>query len=780
MATQYNLTGSFTAITEESGTIQNIGYEAAELVSTSNAVEGEGIELLPGEKRTFNGAMKARSKGGTNTTVNVVDFKDAAGGGGSSYTLPVATGSTLGGVKSSSASGDVTVNSDGTMTVNGGSAYTLPTASASTLGGIKVGDRLSIDANGVLSAADQSYNLPTAGASTLGGIKVGDRLSIDGDGVLSAADQSYTLPTASASTTGGIKVGSGLSIDADGVLSSSGSAYSLPVATASTLGGVKSSSVTGDISVNGTTGVMTYNAPANISINEWQANTNYKSDEIVSYKGGLNKCLADHTSGDSFLFVDGYNGNGQIWYRRDRDVSYDTTVSEYSFDLSEIKDITNLHFELYSKSARWKTLTFTVSDDDLTYTALTTWTSSDNWVESEAYDIPVTGSGRYVKVVASNMQEWDRPKEFKMTNLTITVEDNKWKSLSGYPEWSSNTDYKAGTLVTNKSKIYKCITAHTSTSTFDATKWTEISASGGVDLPEWQPNTSYTTGKYLVHEGTVYKVDNDFTSGTTFSDTNLTAYIAPIMEGATSSTDGKAGMVIKPTTTDVDKFLKGDGTWGSAGGGVQAARVTLWEGLYNTVNNSSTLIQTQEILSIEGYDQFEVTYNGNDTGSDGNIISLTYNTSDIVYGIANFRLSVVANSSYYSCPNFGFADSTHFGIKAIDRSGWPDTHGITKIVGIKYIQPDSYSTEEKLIGTWIDGKPLYRKVFADVVDNTNSGITLSTTTVVKLYGCIVGGDGTFTMSPNADTELYIVRSSGVIRTTTARILDYVVVEYTKN
>ena len=34
---------------------------------------------------------------------------------------------------------------------------------------------------------------------------------------------------------------------------------------------------------------------------------------------------------------------------------------------------------------------------------------------------------------------------------------------------------------------------------------------------------------------------------------------------------------------------------------------------------------------------------------------------------------------------------------------------ITKIVGIKYINENQYSTEEQLVGTWIDGKPLYQK-----------------------------------------------------------------------
>lgn len=41
----------------------------------------------------------------------------------------------------------------------GGTPYVLPTASASTLGGVKVGENLSIDANGVLSATGGSGNV---------------------------------------------------------------------------------------------------------------------------------------------------------------------------------------------------------------------------------------------------------------------------------------------------------------------------------------------------------------------------------------------------------------------------------------------------------------------------------------------------------------------------------------------------------------------------------------------------------------------------------------------
>lgn len=87
---------------------------------------------------------------------------------------------------------DVSVE-NGTMTVTkkeGSSQYnvgggSLEPATTTTLGGVIVGDNLSIDANGVLSADAQQYVLPIASQSTLGGIKVGDGLSIDQDGVLS-------------------------------------------------------------------------------------------------------------------------------------------------------------------------------------------------------------------------------------------------------------------------------------------------------------------------------------------------------------------------------------------------------------------------------------------------------------------------------------------------------------------------------------------------------------------------------------------------------------------
>lgn len=120
---------------------------------------------------------------------------------GSTYTLPAATSSTLGGVKIGS---NITVNS-GTISISKTNVtnalgytppttdtkYTLPTASAWTLGGVKIGSNIT-ENSGTISltkanvtnalgytppTTDTKYTLPTGNASTLGGVKLSDSIS---------------------------------------------------------------------------------------------------------------------------------------------------------------------------------------------------------------------------------------------------------------------------------------------------------------------------------------------------------------------------------------------------------------------------------------------------------------------------------------------------------------------------------------------------------------------------------------------------------------------------
>lgn len=107
-------------------------------------------------------------------------------------------------------SGNVSISVSGGGS-SGGSNYTLPTASNSTLGGVKVGSGLTINTSGVLSA-DVTASTLTAYAKTtdLSAVaKTGSYNDLTNKPTIPAA---YTLPNATSSTLGGVKVGSNISV----------------------------------------------------------------------------------------------------------------------------------------------------------------------------------------------------------------------------------------------------------------------------------------------------------------------------------------------------------------------------------------------------------------------------------------------------------------------------------------------------------------------------------------------------------------------------------------
>lgn len=102
-----------------------------------------------------------------------------------------------------------------------------------------------------------------------------------------------------------------------------------------------------------------------------------------------------------------------------------------------------------------------------------------------------------------------------------------------------------------------------------------------------------------------------------------------------------------------------------------------------------------------------------------------------------------------------------------------------------------YSTSETRIGTWIDGKPLYRKVYnltsmpssnTDLFDIT--GLSISKT--VKLYGMIYTTSASFPMPLTDSTSNYYViflsltaiRGRAVIGSGTF-VSGWIAIEYTK-
>lgn len=105
MAGHYTLTGDFQLISEEQGTLYNVGISDIEL--SSDATKGQGVILRTGETQAFKGTIYARSydESGSLNVQNFIELPGGGesggggGGGGTPYTLPTMAQNVKGGAK---------------------------------------------------------------------------------------------------------------------------------------------------------------------------------------------------------------------------------------------------------------------------------------------------------------------------------------------------------------------------------------------------------------------------------------------------------------------------------------------------------------------------------------------------------------------------------------------------------------------------------------------------------------------------------------------------------
>ena len=222
------------------------------------------------------------------------------------------------------------------------------------------------------------------------------------------------------------------------------------------------------------------------------------------------------------------------------------------------------------------------------------------------------------------------------------------------------------------------------------------------------------------------------------------------MTGASASTDGAHGLVPAPLAGDEDKYLKGDGTWAAvqAGAGalsglsdVELTSPTDGQALVYDANNDewvngnvsggTLVIQDASIYSedeqqvgvwIDGKPLYERTF---DLGSD---VSISYNTltnttidaSNMqtlvnawgLYSTGVTKYSLMANISNnvirLQTDRNGADASVRYVILQYTKTTDAAGSGGYKAYGLS---PIIYSTEEREVGVWIDGKPLYQKTW---------------------------------------------------------------------
>lgn len=94
--------------------------------------------------------------------------------GKTKLSLVPATDGSIGGVK---AGENINIDDEGEISVTFPAPYTLPTATTTRLGGVKVGTGINVDADGRISV--DPYILPKASDTVLGGVRIGENITLD-------------------------------------------------------------------------------------------------------------------------------------------------------------------------------------------------------------------------------------------------------------------------------------------------------------------------------------------------------------------------------------------------------------------------------------------------------------------------------------------------------------------------------------------------------------------------------------------------------------------------
>jgi hypothetical protein len=280
----------------------------------------------------------------------------------------------------------------------------------------------------------------------------------------------------------------------------------------------------------------------------WQANNAYTTDNIVTYQGNTYVCQAVHTSTSSFntdlntvVVISGLNYNiwlllvpGHIWQKN-------WTPSTYYFT----NNIVLYHGALYTCTTQH---TSTSSFDVTKFSILATLANWNNvWTTGTIYAIGdvVKYGGIVYSCATAHTSAATAVLGLEANIANWIVVDNGIQYTSA---WTASRRYKANDLVKLNADVYICSTYHTSTSTFDPTKFT-LYLPGEQYSNTWDAAVIYQPGDVVKYGGYDYVgVTNNNTNNvpsTDATDWTLLTQGYEFMNDWSSSVNYKVGDVVR-------------------------------------------------------------------------------------------------------------------------------------------------------------------------------------------------------------------------------------------
>lgn len=284
------------------------------------------------------------------------------------------------------------------------------------------------------------------------------------------------------------------------------------------------------------------------------------------------------------------------------------------------------------------------------------------------------------------------------------------------------------------------------------------------------------------------------------------------MIGATTAAAGAKGLVPAPLAGDEDKYLKGDGTWAA----VQAGAGAL-SGLSDV--DLTTPTDGQALVYDETND---VWVNGNVSGGGGGTEAgsgVFIDTTNIIQEFVSVKNTTATYTASQDCAivyslSRASGNSNYVKVDSVTVMEGYDSNGVGVETGLLYVKTGQvvdfkstynsntdgytvygvtthilqtaliYSEEEREVGVWTDGKPLYQRTFDLGSDTPISYNTLTNTTIdasdmqtlVNVRGLNSSGVTNYSLMANI--------SNNVIRLQTDRnggeaYVRYLTLQYTK-
>lgn len=508
-------------------------------------------------------------------------------------------------------------------------------------------------------------------------------------------------------------------------------------------------------------------------VSDWKANTAYAKNDMVVNGGKLYLCITAHTSGASFDTTEQANwqevGSGGagivLWATNVKyaigDIVYYAnslyrcntahTSSTFSSDSSNW-DLVFADLKTWAGSTYYSVGTIVVNGSNIyrcttAHTSGLTFDSTEeaNWKKLGEKGITTWAtSTKYevgdISIYANSLYKCNTAH----TSVTFDLEIANWDLIyADVKEWQINTYYVVGTVMIYDGELYKCITAHDSGSAFISANFEKIysdpeemtnaevtamianfnpSGDGLMQLDNWEANHGYTSKQVVYYGGDMYRCKTAHTSGATFDSTEEAFWDKIVGGGGTSIANWASGtnyavgdFVIYNNKLYKCIIANADASFTS----------TKWQGI--SVETELSAWTTSTNYKVGDYVLYQNNLYRCNTAHTSGTFSSDIAKWNLVGGIKDWQASTdyfVGDFIYYSNNIYrvktAFTSTSTFSDTNLDMiGGTPLTSTeVTNLINdftpsgaIYGSMKDMYSTNERAIGIWIDGKTIYQRTF---------------------------------------------------------------------